>query len=517
MPEKKVTLVEFPPRQTVFNAHASKKRVAAYARVSTAKDEQENSLSAQMDYFEKYIRANPQWTFAGIYSDEGISGLSCEKRDSFNRMVQDALTGKIDLIITKSLSRFARNTVDSLTVIRKLKDKGVSVYFEKEAIDTLDAKGEFLITLMSSFAEEESRSISENITWGIRKRFADGKYSVAYSQFLGYRRGKTGNMLIDKNEAKVVRFIYMLALEGRSTTDICKVLMNCGIQTPAKKDEWQANVVLSILTNEKYKGDALLQKEYTVDFIAKVMKENEGELPKYYVKNGHPAIISEEAWNEVQAIWSQTKSVNNTSHPLGDRIICCDCKGLMGRKVWHSTTMHDIVWECNNRKANRTDCRRFHIYDSELQSCVVRAMYFLLHRYKDILNECLDVYRSALGTEPEVVRFFISRFMETSPEDILFDNSMVRVLIASINVTPNYNLVFHFIDGRSFRCRYGNVTPKGKLGMYDSVNRHEKMLALSDAGYSATEISDKLKISVSTVYTYLWRHRTSAENLGCLE
>ena len=133
MPEKKVTLVEFPPRQTVFNAHASKKRVAAYARVSTAKDEQENSLSAQMDYFEKYIRANPQWTFAGIYSDEGISGLSCEKRDSFNRMVQDALTGKIDLIITKSLSRFARNTVDSLTVIRKLKDKGVSVYFEKEA------------------------------------------------------------------------------------------------------------------------------------------------------------------------------------------------------------------------------------------------------------------------------------------------------------------------------------------------------------------------------------------------
>lgn len=212
MPEKKVTLVEFPQRQAVISISNAKKRVAAYARVSTAKDEQENSLSAQLDYFEKYIKANPTWTFVGIYSDEGISGLSYEKRDSFNRMVQDALAGKIDLVITKSLSRFARNTVDSLTVIRKLKEKGVSVYFEKEAIDTLDAKGEFLITLMSSFAEEESRSISENVTWGIRKRFSDGKYSVAYSQFLGYRCGKTGNMLIDKNEAKIIRFIYMLAL-----------------------------------------------------------------------------------------------------------------------------------------------------------------------------------------------------------------------------------------------------------------------------------------------------------------
>lgn len=293
--------------------------------------------------------------------------------------------------------------------------------------------------------------------------------------------------------------------------------MNFGIQTPAKKDKWQPHVISSILTNEKYKGDALLQKKYTVDFMARIMKKNEGELPKYYVKDGHPAIISEEAWNVVQTVWSQTKSVNNTSHPLGDRIICYDCKGLMGRKVWHSTTTHDIVWECNNRKANRTSCRHFHVYDSELNISVARAIYFLLRQYKDIFDDCLELYRSALGTESEVLQSFINRFMELPPEEIHFDNSMVRILIASINTTPKYHLIFHFIDGSSFRCRYGNITPKGKPGMCDSVNRHEKMLALSGAGYSATEISGKLKISVNTVYAYLWRHRTSTENSGYFE
>ena len=174
-----------------------KKRVAAYARVSTEKDEQQNSYDAQIDYYTTLIRNNPEWEFVDIYSDEGITGTSIKNRDGFNRMIDDALAGKIDLILTKSVSRFARNTVDSLTTVRKLKEKGIEVYFEKENIYTLDAKGELLITIMSSLAQEESRSISQNTTWGQRKRFADGKMSFAYSNFLGYRRGaELGDMEI---------------------------------------------------------------------------------------------------------------------------------------------------------------------------------------------------------------------------------------------------------------------------------------------------------------------------------
>ena len=192
MPKRKVTQVEFAPRLGDFGrAPTAKLQVAAYARVSTEKEEQEHSLEAQTDYFETYIKENPRWEFVGLYVDDGISGLSYHNRDGFNRMVADAIDGKIDLIITKSLSRFARNTVDTLNTIRKLKIAGVGVYFEKEDINTLDSKGEFLITLMSSLAEEESRSISENVKWGQRKRFADGKYSLPYSNSLDIKREQT--------------------------------------------------------------------------------------------------------------------------------------------------------------------------------------------------------------------------------------------------------------------------------------------------------------------------------------
>lgn len=188
------------------------KRVAAYARVSTDNDEQLSSYEAQVDYYTRQIK----WSFVNVYSDEGISATSTKKREGFNRMIKDALGGKIDLIITKSVSRFARNTVDTLTTVRKLKEKGVEVYFENENIYTLDSKGELLITIISSLAQEESRSISENVTWGQRKRFADGKVSLPYKQFLGYEKGEDGLPKIVEKEAKVVRLIYKLFLEGKT-------------------------------------------------------------------------------------------------------------------------------------------------------------------------------------------------------------------------------------------------------------------------------------------------------------
>ena len=255
---------------------AAKKRVAGYARVSTDSDEQYTSYEAQIDYYTKMIKSHSDWEFVEVYTDEGISGTNTKKRNGFNRMIDDALAGKIDLIVTKSVSRFARNTVDSLVTVRKLKEKGVEVYFEKENIYTLDSKGELLITIMSSLAQEESRSLSENVTWGMRKRFADGKVTMPYKHFLGYEKGPDGQPKIVEEEAKVVREIYDMFIEGKSTNAIAKSLTERGIKTPTGKTRWQTCTVYSILQNEKYKGAALLQKEFTTDFLTKKKKTNEG-------------------------------------------------------------------------------------------------------------------------------------------------------------------------------------------------------------------------------------------------
>lgn len=270
----------------------SKRKVAAYARVSTDKEEQITSYEAQVDYYTRYIKAKPDWEFVEVYTDEGISATNTKKRDGFNRMIQDALDGKIDLIVTKSVSRFARNTVDTLTTVRKLKDKGIEVYFQKENIFTLDSKGELLITIMGSLAQEESRSISENTTWGQRKRFADGKVSVPYKNFLGYEKGEDGTLQIVEKQAKIVRLIYRMFLEGKSIQAIARYLTERKVPTPAGKEKWSVSTANSILRNEKYKGDVLLQKSYTVNFLTKKTKKNESEVPQYYVEHSYPEIVS---------------------------------------------------------------------------------------------------------------------------------------------------------------------------------------------------------------------------------
>ena len=252
----------------------TKRRVAAYARVSTDSEEQLNSYEAQVDYYTHFIQGKPEWEFVKVYTDEGISATNTRKREGFNRMIADALDGKIDLIVTKSVSRFARNTVDSLTAVRKLKEHGTEVYFQKENIYTFDSKGELLITIMSSLAQEESRSISENVTWGQRKRFADGKVSLPYKSFLGYRKGTDGLPEIVPEEAETVRLIYRLFIGGRTVNYIANHLTQSGIPTPRGKAKWNTSTIESILTNEKYKGSAILQKKFTVDFLSKKMKVN---------------------------------------------------------------------------------------------------------------------------------------------------------------------------------------------------------------------------------------------------
>lgn len=296
-----------------------KKRVAAYTRVSTEQDEQLNSLSVQQRYFEELINKNPEWINVGIYYDEGISGTSLKKREGFNRLITDALDGKIDLILVKSISRFARNTVDALQTIRALKAKGVTVFFEKENIDSMDMKSEFILTIMSSLAQEESQSLSENIKWGLHKVYREGKVWVPYSNFLGYRRGNKYELIIDKEQAKFVRLIYRLFLEGRSPFYIARMFDSLNIPT-MRKGKWASSTIKSILENEKYCGDAILQKTFITDFMTHTAKVNEGELPAYYVKNDHPAIIRRATWDEVQFQISQRTIHSSDVYPFSTNI-----------------------------------------------------------------------------------------------------------------------------------------------------------------------------------------------------
>ena len=277
-----------------------KLRVAAYCRVSTELEEQENSYRAQVEYYTKKIEETPNWINAGIYADDGKSATNTKKRDDFRAMIKDALDGKIDLIITKSVSRFARNTADYLITIRKLKEKGIAVIFEKEGINTLDGTGEILITILSSLAQEESRDISENTRWGVVRKFEQGKIIVNHNKFMGYTKNEEGELVIVPEEAEIVRIIFRLYLEGNSYGKIAKYLEQQGIKTVTGKERWHESVIIKMLKNEKYMGDALLQKTYTVDFMTKKRVLNKGIVPQYYVEDDHEPIIPKELFYRVQ-------------------------------------------------------------------------------------------------------------------------------------------------------------------------------------------------------------------------
>ncbi len=368
-----------------------KRRVAAYARVSTDHEEQLTSYKAQVDYYTDYINGRDDWEFVSVYSDEGRTGCNTKKRDGFNKMVADALSGSIDLIITKSVSRFARNTVDSLTTIRKLKEHKVECYFEKENIWTFDGKGELLLTIMSSLAQEESRSISENCTWGQRKRFSDGKFSVAFSNFLGYDRGENGELVLNEKQAAIVRRIYGLFLQGRSPYAIAKLLTSEGIPTPSGKKTWCGATVKSILQNEKYKGDALLQKRYTADFLTKKKKVNKGEIPQYYVEGSHDAIIEPSVFDAVQkqmAARHPGKNRHSSVSIFSSKIKCGDCGGWYGSKVWHSNDKYrEVIWQCNHKFDGGEKCATPYMKETKMKELFLKAANILCTEKDEVMED----------------------------------------------------------------------------------------------------------------------------------
>ena len=402
MVNKKVTTI--PATISKFNLapinEVKKRRVAGYARVSTDSEEQQTSYEAQVDYYTNYIKSRDDWEFVQVYTDEGISATNTKKRDGFKRMVKDALDGKIDLIVTKSVSRFARNTVDSLSTIRKLKEHGTEVYFEKENIWTFDSKGELLITIMSSLAQEESRSISENCTWGQRKRFADGKVTVPFERFLGYDRGEDGNLVVNPEQAKVVKKIYRLFLQGYSPFGIAKELTGEGILTPGGKKKWSAGTVNAILRNEKYKGDALLQKSFTVDFLTKEKKRNEGEIPQYYVTGNHEAIIPPSTFDRVQRLLEQRKAGKNRISSVSiysSKIKCGDCGFWYGSKTWHSTSKYrQKIWQCNHKFEEK--CSTPHLTEEEIQNLFLQAVNTLVKNKKEIISTHKEMVKIIFDT-----------------------------------------------------------------------------------------------------------------------
>lgn len=375
----------------------AKRKVAAYARVSTDSDEQYTSYDAQVTYYTNFIKGKPNWEFVKVYADEGISGTSTKRRDEFNEMIDSALNGNIDLIITKSISRFARNTLDTISITRQLKAKGVEVYFEKENLWSLDDKTEFLLTIMASIAQEESRSISQNVTIGKRWSMKEGKVSFAYKNFLGYKKAE-GKIVIDEAQAETVRLIYTMFLkEGKTCTGIAEFLKSKGVPTPSGKScKWTKNTVYSILTNEKYKGDALLQKKYTADYLEHRMVTNNGELPQYYVENNHPAIIEREVWEMVQTEMmrrSMLGAAYSGNSIFASKLICGDCGKPYGKKKWHSTSKYaKEIYRCNAKyNKGQAQCQTPNLTEEDIKARFIKAYNLVMCDKKQVIEDTLAV------------------------------------------------------------------------------------------------------------------------------
>lgn len=366
-----------------------KVRVAAYCRVSTDSDEQATSYDIQIEHYKNFIKKNPEWELAGIFADDGITGTNTKKREEFNRMIDECMAGNIDLIVTKSISRFARNTLDCLKYIRQLKDENIAVFFEKENINTMDTKGEVLLTIMASLAQQESQSLSQNVKMGIQYRYQQGEVQINHNRFLGYTKDENKHLVIEPEGAEIVKRIYREYLEGASLLQIARGLEADSILTAADKAKWRPETLKKILQNEKYIGDALLQKTYTVDFLSKKRVKNNGIVPQYYVENSHEPIIPRELFMQVQEEMVRRASIQSgkggkkrvysSKYALSSIVYCGQCGDIYRRVHWNNRGCRSIVWRCVSRLEEKgSDCTSVTINEETLQKAVVKAINELL-------------------------------------------------------------------------------------------------------------------------------------------
>ena len=395
-----------------------KLRVAAYCRVSTDSDEQATSYEAQIEHYTEYISKNPDWVLAGIFADEGITGTNTKKRTEFNRMIDECMDGNIDMIITKSISRFARNTLDCLKYIRQLKEKNIPVFFEKESINTMDSKGEVLLTIMASLAQQESQSLSRNIKLGLQYRYQQGHVQVNHNRFLGYTKDADGHLIIDPDQAEIVRRIYREYLEGFSMDKIAAGLERDGVLTGAGKAKWHTSTINKILRNEKYMGDALLQKTYTTDFLTKKRIKNNGTVPQYYVESDHEAIIPKDIFLLVQEELVRRRVVRTSKngkrrnysckHCFAQMVFCGDCGQFYRRVHWNNRGCKSIVWRCCSRLENTGHaCRSRTVNEGLLEQVSIDAINQVLCEKDDFLktlqSNIATVIRQGDTLSPEVI------------------------------------------------------------------------------------------------------------------
>ena len=401
-PQRVVRVIEptISVRESIKN-HYRVLRVAAYCRVSTKQEEQLNSYENQVEHYTERINSENGWTLEGIYADKGISGTSVKNRDEFNRMIRRCKQGKIDMIITKSIARFARNTVDCLKYVRLLNDLGVDVYFEEQGIHSNQPGAEFYITIYGSIAQSESENISANIKWGKAQSAKEGKVIFQYKNFLGYRKGEDGQPEIVPEEAETIRLIYDRFLAGASLKGIAELLEEKGIKSPTGKAQWQFSTIQSILSNEKYKGDAIINKTYITDCISKKVRVNNGERPKYYVENSHPAIIDSATFGRVQeelARRSGKRKVRqkakteqgkySSKYAMTELLVCGECKTPYRRCTWTAGGKKKIVWRCINRlDYGKKYCHNSPtIEESILQKAVMTAIMETANQNTEVLR-----------------------------------------------------------------------------------------------------------------------------------
>lgn len=441
-------------------------RVAAYCRVSTKQEEQINSYEVQKKHYTEKINANPEWQMVGIFADKGITGTSVLKRDEFNKMIKLCKNKKIDMILVKSISRFARNTVDCLHYTRMLKTLGIDVYFEEQGIHSIKSDAEFYISIYGTIAQSESENISANVKWGKLQSAKEGKVAFTYKNFLGYRKGADGKPQIDEEQAETVKIIYDRFLAGDSLKQIAEKLQNEKRLSPSGRNEWSTATIRSILSNEKYKGDAIINKTFTVDCLTKEIRKNNGERPKYYVENNHPAIIDDEMFGRVQEelarrigkkkvkeIGTKTEQGKYSSkYALTELLICGECHTPYRRCTWTAHGEKRIVWRC----VKRLDYGKKYCHNSPTleESCIQAAIVNAIQKFaqqdpqllktlkshieRDINDavredDSLDIQSSLAAVEKEINELFntisvdtIESFDEKKAEELLVEKNKLQ-------------------------------------------------------------------------------------------
>lgn len=500
---KIVTKIDANPMLVQKSGEYRSLRVAAYCRVSTDSDEQLESYEAQVSYYTDLIAKNPQWQLAGIYADEGITGTSAYKRDSFLRLMRDCNKGKVDLIVTKSVARFARNTVDSLSYARKLKAKGIGIFFEEQALDTRKENTEMVLGIYSVMAQAESENISANVRWGIQQRMKSGTYQFRYN-IIGYIKGENGEPEIEANGAAVIRSIYERYLDGFSLDQIKHRLESDGVLTAKGKTVWSKAIIRGILTNERYTGDMLLQKTFTENCITKKVVKNRGEMAKYLITNNHPAIIDRETFRLVQSEMARRNSKRRISdqaitpqgkysgkYALSELLICGECGSPYRRRHWRCGRNMIPVWRCLNRVEHGSAyCHAISIPEQKLHAAICRGLSQAIENREDVMQLILSNLSYAItGNDNIPDAYVIEQKIKETQGDM---DDMILLSMRTEGNTDRFEKEIRKLSDRLCILREQLELAKQRIAANNTVQKETERLkkALADTAVTFSRYDD---------------------------